>query len=152
MMPAFPANKQLMLRILIDLFARVVHLIDIRRSDIVGASAPEVVNARWASAPEISFRNRRRSPEPSTVTQECAGLTWDTLGFELAGLADFFPALFLPCLAHLLGSTGLLFFLGGHDFHPPFSGALHCSTHCAQIKPVLGSSTMVRHGSSLCFG
>jgi hypothetical protein len=52
-----------MLRILIDLFARVVHLIDIRRSDIVGASTPEVVNARWASAPEISFRNRRRSPD-----------------------------------------------------------------------------------------
>jgi hypothetical protein len=54
MMPAFPANKQLMLRILIDLFAKVVHLIDIRRSDIVGASTPEVVNARWASAPEIA--------------------------------------------------------------------------------------------------
>ena len=65
---------------------------------------------------EISSRTRPRSPEHSTITQERAGLTWDTLSFGFAGLADFFPALFLPCLAHLLGSTGLLFFLRGHDF------------------------------------
>jgi len=37
------------------------------------------------------------------------------LRFRLSGLADFFPPLFLPCFANLLGSSGLLFILRWHD-------------------------------------